>query len=127
MSTPEHGTAAGFRVDYDCTDEGPVVRLSGSATMEQADALRDQLLAIAPTVGGDLILDLAGLQFINSTGLGAMVSAHLRCRRLGGSLKVVNPSPPILQLLTLTKLTKLIGVYATVAEARRSGAVSPSD
>ncbi len=117
MSSPGAELPDGFTVNLDCVGAGTVVRVSGAARLEKADLLREHLLALADAMKGRLVLDLTDLNFINSVGLGALVSAHLRCRRLGGVMKVAGPSPPIRQLLKLTRLTELFPVYDTVAEA----------
>jgi anti-sigma B factor antagonist len=119
MAASEKPAASGFEVALECGDEGPVVRLRGAATMEQADLLRDHLLALAASLDGRLVLDLTNLEFINSVGLGAMVTAHLRCQRLGGWLRIANPPSEIRHLLVLTNLTKLFDVYGSVGEALR--------
>lgn len=117
MSTPERPMAGGFEVTLDCGADGAVVRIRGAATMDQADTLRDHLLALAASLNGRIVLDLTNLEFINSVGLGALVTAHLRCQRLGGWLRVASPSPEICHLLAVTSLTKLFDIYGSVAEA----------
>lgn len=119
MASPEQPKASGLEVALDCGSEGPVVRARGAATIDQADTLRDHLLALAGALDGRLVLDLTALEFINSVGLGALVTAHLRCQRLGGWLRIANPSPEIRHLLAITNLTKLFDVYGSVAEAIR--------
>lgn len=124
MGASQQSSSSKLQVAFECADEGPLVRLRGAATMDQADLLRDHLLALAPTLNGQIILDLTDLEFICSLGLGAIVAAHLRCQRLGGGIRLVNPTPPILQLLTLTQLDRLFGVFPSAAEARRTPFVS---
>ncbi|MGH9076335.1 MAG: STAS domain-containing protein [Acidimicrobiales bacterium] len=70
--------------------------------------LREALDAIYSSVCFDIRLDLAGLEFTDSSGLGAMVGAWRRCQREGGSLTVTNPSPPVRRLMDMTGISKLL-------------------
>ncbi len=98
-------------------DRCTVVRLTGSANMVMCDRLRDQLVKLVSEESPHLVLDIAGLEFISSLGLGGIIAAHLRCRRLGGRLLLVAPQPAILDVLNVTKLNLLLPVHPTVDDA----------
>ena len=97
--------------------DATVVRLTGSANMDVSAGLRDQLISLVDTHRKQLILDLSGLNFISSVGLGGIIAAHLRCRYCHGEIKLVAPQPPIRELLEVTKLTKLFPIYETIESA----------
>lgn len=97
-----------------------VVKLSGSAHMVVSSALRDRLVGLVDENTRELVLDLADLEFINSVGLGAIIAAHLRCRRHNGVVKVVAPRPAIHEILQVTKLTHLFTVHPSVEAALSS-------
>lgn len=98
---------------------GPVavVKLAGSANMIVSTHLREQLLDLVNDETSNIVLDLADLDFINSVGLGAIIAAYLRCRRHNGAVKVVAPKPAIQELLSVTKLTSLFPIHASVDSA----------
>ena len=96
-----------------------LVRLVGSATMDCIENLRTQLSSVLAENPPELILDLSQLQFLNSSGLGALVDTHLQYRRQTGTLKLLNPSPPISHLLKLTNLDRLLPVYDSLEAALR--------
>lgn len=96
---------------------GAVVSLRGSASADSAEQLRAALDGLAEQGCRQVVLDLTELEFIGSAGLGAIVAGHLRLRCRGGVLKLVGPSQPVRRMLELTRLTKLFGVYGSVAEA----------
>ncbi len=63
--------------------------------------------------GHALVVDLTQLEFIDSTGLGALIGAHRRASERKGSLRIVAPEGQILRLLRITGLLDVLSVYAT--------------
>jgi anti-sigma B factor antagonist len=59
-----------------------------------------------------MILDLAHVPYIDSCGLGTIAQTHLNAQRAGGWLKLQNVTGRNLQLLSVTRLLDVIGVYA---------------
>ncbi len=97
--------------------ETAVVRISGSASMDVCDRIRDELIPLAEGDVRLIVLDLADLDFICSEGLGAIVAAYLKSVNRGGSVRLAQPSKAARELLTITKLDKLFHVFASVEEA----------
>lgn len=91
-----------------------VIRVSGSASMDTGNQLRDQLVGLLEPGTSRLVLDLTDLEFINSVGLGAIIAAHLRCRRASAEIHLANPQPAIRELLDVTSLTKLFPIHDSV-------------
>ena len=103
----------------DIRRDGPtaVVQLTGSAGMNEAEDMRLKLEELAGSKVPVIVLDLSGLSFICSLGLGAIISCHLKSRHHRGQIRLVSPQPEVRKLLETTRLTKLFPIYATVAEA----------
>lgn len=122
MSLPSTGPTEleDLRVTVQRRGAATVVKLAGSANMVVSSALRDQLVGLVDEHTSQLVLDLTELEFINSVGLGAIIAAHLRCRRHNGVVKVVGPRPAIHDLLSVTRLTHLFPVHASVEAALAS-------
>lgn len=107
-----------FDLAVDRRDHVVVVRLRGNATLSYSEQLQDRLLSAAGEVKPPrLVVDLSELDFINSVGLGAFVTAHLRCSGQKGSFRLAAPRSPVADLLSLTKLSSLLAVYPTVQAA----------
>lgn len=64
-----------------------------------------------------LVLDLCGIEFVDSSGLGVLVHARRRARRLGIQLKLVCNVPSALKVLSLTGLDRAFDVYPTSERA----------
>ncbi|MBN1345810.1 MAG: STAS domain-containing protein [Phycisphaerae bacterium] len=94
-----------------------VVKVSGSATMEATDDLRQCLAQTVEDPVRLTVLDLGDLDFVCSEGLGAIVAAYLKCARRGDTLRLAGPTDNIRELLNVTKLSKLFPVFPSVADA----------
>ena len=110
-----------FRMEVEPRDATCLVRLHGSCTMEVSNQLGEKLRELAEDDVNHIILDMTDLDFIESTGLGGVVSTYLRCRRRSGDLKLVGPRPPILAVLQLTRLTQLFPVFDSIDDALAAG------
>ncbi len=98
-------------------DDGVVVSLVGSASMDLCERLNAALLDVCQTKPRVLVIDLARLDFICSLGLGCIVVAYLRVTKHGGKLMLANPQPTINDMLTTTKLGGLMPVCSSIEEA----------
>ena len=76
-----------------------VVAFDGDLDLETAPQLRQQLLELLDRGRSDLVVDLAGCSFLDSAGLSLLLSTARRCEELGGSLRVVNATGAVDQLL----------------------------
>jgi anti-sigma B factor antagonist len=102
-----HG-AAGMSADVRRSDGQVSLTVRGELDLETAPAFRDQLAAAE--LGTDtLIVDLRGVTFIDSCGLGELVGAHQRAHREGRRIVVVlDEDTPLDRVLHLTGLDKRI-------------------
>lgn len=106
-----------LEIDVQRRDDVAVMKISGSATMAVTDELTNRLIATAEEPIRLMVIDLADVDFICSEGLGAIVSAHLKCIRRDGTVRLSGPNEAIRELLDLTKLSKLLAIYPTIDEA----------
>jgi anti-sigma B factor antagonist len=94
-----------------------VLSCSGEIDVSTVSALRDALQE-AERSSQRVIIDLTEVTFLDSTGVGAILGA-VRAARGGqpAALSLVGPSGVVLRVLTITGLTKMIPVCASVEEA----------
>lgn len=72
------------------------------------------------------ILDLTEVPFMDSCGLGLIVSHLVRCQSIGVRLVAAGVSPRVMQLLKTTRLDRLIPIAATVSEATTPSLTKPT-
>jgi anti-sigma B factor antagonist len=75
--------------------------------------------ALAAVAARDLeiIVDLTGLEFIDSSGVAALARGRKHARLAGGDLVLAAPQEQVLRVLTLTRLIEVFPVHASVDEA----------
>jgi anti-sigma B factor antagonist len=64
-----------------------------------------------------VVLDLGAVQFIDSSGLGAILSCYRQLRSSGGDLKLCGMTPPVRALFELVRMHRIFDTYATFEEA----------
>ena len=82
----------------------------------EARALTDIVADVLPTARR-MVVDLAGVESIDSAGLGELVLLHMWAEAAGFSLKFACPRKPVRELLELTNLVSVFDAYTSVAEA----------
>jgi anti-sigma B factor antagonist len=94
-----------------------VLRVTGEVDVYTAPLLREQMRELPAKGAVHLIADLGRVDFLDSTGLGALVGGLKRLREAGGSLALVISTPRILRIFQITGLTKALAVQPSVADA----------
>jgi anti-sigma B factor antagonist len=88
-----------------------LVTLSGELDLDRADDVRDSLAQAATTAGCRYLrVDVSGLGFIDSYGLGALVSARNSAAAEGVTLSLAEPSPPVRKAVEVTGLGDIFGL-----------------
>lgn len=95
----------------------PVLAVAGEIDVYTAPKLREQLLELAHAGRTTVVADLTDVSFVDSTGLGVLVSGMKRFREAGGDLRLVVTQPQILKVLEITGLTQVFTVRATADQA----------
>ena len=87
------------------TGDVKIVDLSGRISLgEESAALRDLIMNLLSKGERKILLNLAGVNYIDSSGLGALVSGFTSVRKAGGELKLVNLTDKVDNLMEITKL-----------------------
>ncbi len=106
-----------------------IVEVGGEIDVYSAPTLRDRLNALVADGHHDLIVDMQGVEFLDSTGLGVLVGGLKRVRTHNGSLQLVCSQERVLKVFRITGLTKVFAIHDTVEQAlaTETGADAPSD
>ncbi len=99
-----------------------VLRLIGEVDVAAAPRLRDRLVQLVITGPAYVVVDLAGVTFIDSMGLGALVSGLKRARAHDGDLRLAAASDHVAKVLSITRLDQAF-LVADDVDAALSGTV----
>jgi anti-sigma B factor antagonist len=99
------------------TGDCAVLQVTGEVDVYTAPMLREQMRELAAKGAVHIIVDLGRVEFLDSTGLGALVGGLGRLREAGGSLALVISTPRILRIFQITGLTKALAAQPSVADA----------
>jgi len=94
-----------------------VIDVEGEIDIYTAPRLRELLIDLVSQGSYQLIVNLAKVGFLDSTGLGVLVGGLKRVRAHDGSLDLVCTRQRILEILRITGLTKVFGIHETVDQA----------
>jgi anti-sigma B factor antagonist len=102
--------------------EGVVILdLSGPLTVgEPASRIRQALHDLLAQGRKNVVLNLQEVDYIDSTGLGAMVVCYTTLRKAGGALKLLNLNRRNIELLVLTKLSTVFEIFSDEQDAVNS-------
>jgi len=100
-------------------DNGPTARVAlvGKLDIQGAEAIS---LPLATLSGAkqNIVIDMSGVNFIASIGIRHLMSATKTLARRGGRLVLLNPTAPVLEVLTTSGITDLIATVASEDEVR---------
>ena len=102
-----------------------ILDIKGKITLGEGDELlKDKVNSLVNQGRKKIILNLAGVPYIDSAGLGEVVRTYTTVSRQGGSLKLLNLTKRITDLLSITKLLTVFETFDSENEAVRSFSAS---
>ena len=78
---------------------------------DNSDSFRAELRKLAENTPCDVLVNLAGVTAVDSSGISALVQSFVTLKRDGGSLKILNPTGSVREVLELTRLIKCLPAY----------------
>jgi anti-sigma B factor antagonist len=98
-----------------------ILDLKGKMTLGEGDELlKDKINSLIHQGQKKLLLNLEGVPYIDSAGLGEIVRTYTTVSRQGGNLKLVNLTKRITDLLSITKLLTVFETFDSEPEALKS-------
>jgi anti-sigma B factor antagonist len=104
-------------LDVSKVDSYAVVDVKGEIDVYTAPKLREKLIELVSEGSYDVVVNLEGVDFLDSTGLGVLVGALKRVKAHDGSLALVCTQDKILKIFKITGLTKVFPIHSSVDEA----------
>jgi anti-sigma B factor antagonist len=105
---------ADFGIDVASSGEFAVVTVTGQVDLESAPRLRSCLLDLVADGQVRIVVDLAGTEFLDSTGLGALVAGLKRVRLRQGEMRLVVARPSVRKVFEITSLDRVFAIHETL-------------
>ena len=110
-----------FKIETQKNENGiAVVHLAGRLNAVSSPETKECLKRLAGEAPNNLVIDLAGLSFIDSSGLSALVAGYKAAVEAGGSLKLASLTPQVSQVLALTHLDRVFETFRELEDALAS-------
>ena len=110
-----------MRIKQDVLGKAGVIRLSGQLMGgPDADQVREAIAALVAQGTVQIVIDLNDFSWVNSTGLGVLISSHILVANQGGALKLMRISKRIESIFTVTRLNTVFQVFDDEASALSS-------
>jgi anti-sigma B factor antagonist len=94
-----------------------VLDAKGEIDLYTAPRLKEQVAELAAGGYPRVAVNLEGVEFMDSTGLGVLISGLKRCREAGGDLSLVAPREPVRKVLSITGLDRVFPIHDSVEQA----------
>lgn len=106
-------------MSFEESDQGTHVVLSpeGKFNLVAAPPIKARIDDLVAEGKARLVIDLHSVDFIDSSGLGALIGGLKAARQQGGDLRIAAAGPQVLAVLKLTNLDRILAPYGTVEEA----------
>jgi anti-sigma B factor antagonist len=106
-----------YTLEHDPIDAGHLIAITGELDLAATPELSTVLMIAAGSPGSLVVLDLAGVAFIDSSALGTLLKAGGEVESAGKRLRVVCGGGPVRQLLEMTNLTNRFQLCPTRDDA----------
>lgn len=110
-----------LRTDVSKIADWTIVNVYGELDVATSPELRELLIQLVSDGSSRLVIDLDGIDFLDSTGLGTIIGALKRARTHGGDLRLVCTQTRIMRMFEITGLDKAIPLLPTLDAAVAGG------
>ena len=98
-----------------------VLDLNGKLVLgDGSGLLKDKVQSLVFQGKKQLLLNLAGVSYMDSAGLGELIASHTTAKREGGTIKIANLTKRVSDLLSIAKVLTVFDVYDSEAEALKT-------
>lgn len=110
-----------FKIESDKTPDGvAVISVAGELDLYTAPQLKENLLAAIENGDLDIVIDMAGVHFIDSSALGVLIGGVKRLKPKDGRMVLVSVDENVNWIFQITGLNSVFDIYSTTEEALSS-------
>lgn len=113
----EKGRSLDLGLEVDDRNGHTVLAVTGEVDVYTAPRLRERLVELVTEGKRKIVVDLEGVDFLDSTGLGVLVGGLKRLRSNDGDMSLVSTQSRILKVFEITGLTKVFAIHDSVEAA----------
>jgi anti-sigma B factor antagonist len=108
-----------MNIEQKMTGDVMVIKVHGDITLNQGGdvLLKDKIQSLLQQGHKKLVLDVGGVSYVDSAGLGQLVQIHATTKSNGGSLRLANVTKRLKDLLVVTKLVTVFDSHDSEADA----------
>jgi len=106
-----------LRLRSRAVDGAMVLEVSGEVELHSAPQLRAELVRLTETTSPQIVVDLAGVSFIDSTGIGVLVGGLKKARERGGEVAFCSPQTRVKRVFEITGLLQALPLFETRLQA----------
>ena len=109
-----------MEIDQEAINHVEVLYLKGRLDAVSAKQLKEKVASLGQEKGPKLVIDMAGVDFIDSWGLGALISSLRTVSKLGGDIKISGLQHQARSIFELTRLDRVFRIYDDSMAAAKS-------
>ena len=94
-----------------------LIKLTGEVDLYTAPRFKDDLVGLIDDNAVDVVIDLSGVTFIDSTALGVLIGGVRRVNAAGGAMALVVTSRPVERVLSITGLDRVFTIHESLEDA----------
>jgi len=108
-----------MQIEQRTSGDVAIVGISGDITLSKGGdvLLKDKIQSLLQQGHRKIVLDMGNVSYVDSAGLGQLVQVYATTSHLGGSLKLLNLTKRLRDLLVLTKLLTVFDAYDSESDA----------
>src|SRR4028119_441192 len=108
---------ADLKIDTRSVNGKPVLDLTGEVDSYNSPKLREKMVSLIDEGNPDLIINMTGVDYIDSTGLGTLVGGLKRASEKNGAIRLICPNEQIYKVFNITGLVKVFSIFDNEAAA----------
>jgi anti-sigma B factor antagonist len=108
-----------MQLEQRIVDNVAIIKVTGDITLSRGGdvLLKDKVQSLLHQGYTNLLIDLSGVSYVDSAGLGELVQTYVTAKNRGGRLRLLNPTKRLKDLLVVTKLLTVFESYDNEAAA----------